>query len=224
VKNFYLSLPKQGQVRIEIPYYTDVLKGFNYVRVIPDISFIEGCSIPLEYRNAFYKISYPAYYVPIKRENVHWGFILKGKDKHTPSYTNWLRCFNFDDLFRDEGCIVMVEGMKDAYIFLENGIPVIAYLTSFPAKDLIDLAISRGKFIVFCPDNPVIDLAGKNAGDKFKKYMELIGYKSFLVFNVYHGDIKDFGDYFILDKREMVLRSFDVLKGLLLLREVFKKC
>jgi hypothetical protein len=195
VRSFYLSLPNQDQFSIHIPYYTDVLHRYSYVRVIPDLSFVEGF-VDAEYLKAFHKVSYPCYYIPIKKDNVHW-----------------VRCFNFEDIFRSDRVIVLVEGMKDAYIFLLNNIPAIAYLTSFPSQDLLDLLILMGKFIIFIPDNPVIDFAGKNAGDKFKEVMQFKKYQHYFVFNNYVGNIKDFGDWFLEEKREAAEKSFIFIKN-----------
>jgi hypothetical protein len=210
MKEFYLSLPDQKQFSFFVPYYTPILQKFDYVRIVPDQTFVKGF-VDSEYENAFFKVDYPCYYIPIKKDNVHWGFILKGQGKHTPSYTNWVRCFNFDSLFGPDQYVCLVEGMKDAGIFIEYGLPVLSYLTSYPGKDLIDLIVKMGKYIIFCPDG---DLAGQNAQIKFKKNMHDLGYDNYYVHQMV-GDAKDFGDYYKPELTEYVLMNFQNVKNIL---------
>ena len=159
--NFYASLPTSLRT-FYIKGYSEAFSMMDGVRVVPSIEFLTAVPYDLQYLFQFKdkktetKISFPMYYVPIKKGRAHYGFFLKsGGIKSTPSETWWkgMKIGNLDALYSPHPYVVLVEGFKDAYLFLKTGIPVVIMAGATVSFDFIEEAKSLGKTIVHAGDN-----------------------------------------------------------------------
>jgi hypothetical protein len=159
--NFYMALPKSVP-GFYIKGYTEALSFFRGVRVIPSEDFLSSC--PPEFRYHFEvvdhstgtKISYPSYYVPIKVGNEHFGFVLKSPAFKLTTGESWWKGFkvvNLDALYDPRPFVILVEGIKDSYLFLKAGLPVVCMLTAGPSQDFLQECARLGKTVFFAGDN-----------------------------------------------------------------------
>ena len=123
---FYQSLPEMGAFPdFYMEGYTEALQLIKGVRVVPNSTFVEDLS--KDYRDMFNLVGYPSYYVPIKVGKEHYGFTLKGsKTKKNPHFSLWLNMFNIEAIYADSPYLFVVEGIKDAYLWLYYGLPGVA--------------------------------------------------------------------------------------------------
>lgn len=207
--SFYMSLPKIDQSDLYVKGYTESLKLVEGVRVVPDSCFIS--SVPSQYLKYFLMLEPPYYYIPVKIGRAHYGFWLKGQAKETFGISNYYRYFNLDALEnKNFPFIIIVEGIKDAYLPLKAGYPTIALGTASFSKNFLQLLKDKGKFPIFIPDSPDFDEAGRKAKEKFYKVTRELQMTSFC-FSL-HGH-KDLGDYFDPEYQAFVLESFTKIKN-----------
>ena len=167
---FYSSLPKTVP-GFYLKGYTEALSYLRGVRVIPSEDFL--ISVPNEFRYFFdfkdprsgEELTYPAYYVPIKVDRNHYGFLIKSPGvKATPGESWWsgFKVANLEALYDPRPYVVLVEGIKDAFMFLRADLPVVSLLTAGPTLSFLRECKCLGKTIYFAGDN---DEAGLNNFD-----------------------------------------------------------
>jgi len=187
----YTALPTQAQAPIYIKGYSEALSFIPGVRVIPDHGYY--ADLPTIYKQFFSPVEFPAYYIPISMGRKHYGFIIKGQGKMSSRYSSYFPFFNLDAFLRPEPYVVVVEGIKDAGIFLERNIPVMAMLTSGMSE------ASASVFSVF-NKTPIWMQDGDSAGDKGVAQYKRKHPKS-PIYRVRPFGHKDTGDYY--DKPEL---------------------
>lgn len=184
----YSSLPLPSPKLLYIPGYTEALTGVTGIRIIPTYDFT--AMLPGIYRRFFDTMTYPCYYIPVKIGSAHYGFILKGIDKMTSRYSSYYPFFNMDSLLSDKPYVFLVEGIKDAGIFIERGEPVISILTSGISPEHAALFRQFNKCPIIIPDN---DGAGKKGARRLVNRDNSLGISVFYVH--VHGH-KDMGNYY----------------------------
>lgn len=171
----YLGLPK-SLPDFYIRGYTEALAYFKGVRVIPSEEYVQSLSGDVRYlfhstNSEGQSLSFPAYYVPIKMGREHYGFVIKSKGiKMTPSVSWWsgFKVTNLDALLDPRPYVVLVEGIKDAYLWLRSGHPVVVMTTARISKAFLEECKVRGKrWLFFAGDN---DEAGKINFDESKPW------------------------------------------------------
>jgi len=182
----YMALPLPGQAPIYIPGYTEALSYVPGVRVIPDHSYY--ADVPYLYRQFFTPVEYPAYYIPVNVGRKHYGFILKGQGKMSSRYSSYFPFFNLDAFLRPEPYVVVVEGIKDAGIFLERNIPVMAMLTSGMSEASASVFDLFSKVPIFVQDG---DQAGDKGVSQYKRK-----HPTSPMYRVRPFGHKDMGDYY----------------------------
>lgn len=205
----YTGLPFPETCPIRIPGYTEALSYVEGVRVIPDPGYYED--LPVWLRHYFIPVEYPAYYVPIKTGNKHYGFILKGQGKMSSRFSTYYPFFNLDALLSPHPYVVVTEGIKDAGIFLERGIPTMAMLTSGMSEESARVFLEYQKVPILVQDK---DAAGDTGSRLLRKYLSKQGFSLMRVRPVSH---KDMGDYYDRpDLRSYVESTFNKVQSIIL--------
>lgn len=199
---FYMNLPRPKHLPdFYLPGYTEALSYVQGVKVIPSYEFAK--EMPYPYNGVIATIPFPCYYIPIKLGKAHYGFICKSYDKQTPRYSTYYPFFNLDALLDHRSYVFVVEGVKDAGIFLERGEPVISMLTSGMGKDHAKMFVEFKKTPIFLPDN---DSPGRAGVREFcSHHAKRLKLAPCVVLASGH---KDMGDYYLPDKRLFVERTF----------------
>lgn len=188
LREFYESLPPMSALpNFYIRGYTEALRYYTGVRVVPDISFCEG--VPSRYRFYLDSVPAPFYFVPIIRGNNCYGFLLKSMEKRTPRYCTDCYLPNYD-LVRDGDTVVFVEGIKDSCLPLSLGLVTLPMCTSSVSAPLLEDLASRDCKAVYCPDN---DKGRDGFVAAFRKKVSRVPIE-FAVFPL--SRVKDFGDWF----------------------------
>lgn len=192
-----------------IPGYTESLRLFSEVRVIPSLEWLDS-GVSEELKSYFIKAGFPCYMVPIFRERSCYGFVAKSFGKMTPRF-----CTNefIPGCERVKGgeTVVFVEGFKDAYIPLVacRGLPVVVLpmLTALPRKALLGWLKGMGCRVVLVPDNDE-HFSGHSA-----RFSELCGSVQVpgSIFRL--SGVKDFGDFFESGQRASALQEAKRLRS-----------
>lgn len=196
LQEFYQTLPtihQFPQEKFYIPGYTEPLREVRdatqlKVRVIPSREHV--VDLPQKHRENMFSVGFPCYYIPIKKGPEHYGYLLKGRQKKTVKYSQWYSVFNADAIYDGTTFLFVVEGIKDAYIFLKHRLPVISMLTSTLEEDTLKEIERYKKVLVVIPDN---DDTGAAKLQWF--YDKLQGYANASTLYAIQGH-KDFGDWF----------------------------
>ena len=186
----YLMLPSMAKSDLYIPGYTEALQCVEGVRVVPDCTFEEA--IPFKFRRFFGVPGFPCYYIPIKMGVRHFGFILKGRGKSTSRLSSYYPFFNLDALLSPKPYVFVVEGIKDAGMFLLRGEPVMGMLTSGMSEDMSKVFQEFQKTPIFVQDN---DAAGDVGMRQMAHHMKKIKQPFFHVKPSGHKDMGDFFDH-----------------------------
>lgn len=206
LQNFYLSLLSMDDVegRFYVQGYTETLKLIDGVRVVPNSYFSDEA--PSRFKEwMFDKVTPPYYYIPIKIGREHYGFILKSQDKMTVHYSSYYNVFNLEAVEDKKDYLFLVEGIKDAYLLLRDGYSVVSMLTASVAGGFLEYIGSKYKKIIVVLDN---DETGHRSAIKFREKAKK--FKLNLVVDI-PKDFKDMGDWFDIDKREVVERFYSRL-------------
>lgn len=193
----YSSLPTIEQVpSFYVPGYTESLKTYTGVRVIPDPSFIDGVSkVDLTYLKS---VGFPCYFIPLMLHNNCYGYVLKGREKKTPR-RHTKNVFPGQTEVTENDVVCLVEGFKDSYLLRKIGIHAIPMLTSEPCKELLTYLETYHCRLVFIPDN---DQFRSNFIESFKKSISNFEIPYF----IYKLDgVKDLGDFFLPELRDLAL-------------------
>lgn len=230
---FYSSLPLMEHVPdFYIKGYTEALKMIPGVRVVPDESFLSTVPYNLHYLFEFknpktgQQVGFPMYYVPIKVGRAHYGFYLRPANmKTTPCVTWWkgMKIANLDALYYDSPYVVTVEGIKDAYLFLRYGHPVVIKGGAYLSETFIEEASRLGKIIVDCGDNDDTSQQNWNPNKQYSPYNLARKHKVRMV-RAFPKVGKDYGEIFDTDDKDMqreILQSFRLVDNIL--RRI-KKC
>jgi hypothetical protein len=185
----YLELPEPSEKLLYIPGYTETLECIEGARIVPSLDYYEA--VPYQFRKLFDVMIPPFYYIPIKMDSTHYGFILKGADKLTSKFSTFYPFFNLDALLSDKPYVFVVEGIKDAGIFLLRGHPAISMLTSGMSDEHLQMFSFYDKTPVFVPDN---DPPGAKSLIKMKRYLDRQRYPCFSVTPRLHKDMGNFFD------------------------------
>lgn len=198
---FYSSLPTLEQMPgFYVPGYTEALKTFPGVRVIPDPSFVEGMGKADSIYLLSNQLTWPRYFIPLMLGNNCYGYVLKGREKRTPRrHTKNVFPGQTEVVSRDVVCLV--EGIKDAYLLRAIGIHCIPMLTSEPCKELLVYLETKQCQLVFIPDN---DQYRDNFIESFKKSISNFEIPYF----IYKLEVvKDLGDFFLPELRDAALQN-----------------
>ncbi len=196
--DFYCSLPKINTFDFYIKGYTEVLELVRGVRLVPNRDFLT--SLDKRWEDYFYSLPFPYYFIPIFIGYKCIGFILKGEAKKTIKYSVGINAFNLDAVYSNLPFVILVEGIKDAYVFLQAGLPTIAILTNIASPDLLDFIKKHNKKIIFIPDN---DSAGESGLHRMKERLQ----GNFMSWK--WKEFKDSGDYFNEQLSGKVIRESD---------------
>ena len=189
---FYESLPSLEMVpQFYVKGYTEALKTYRGVRVIPDMSYIEG--LPKTHKDYLKAAGFPCYFIPHIKNNYLYGYTVKSYGKRTPrkevSGYNYLP--GYEDV-KEGSTIVFVEGIKDSYLPRTAKLLTLPMCTSsIPTNLLRELAAIHCR-IIYCPDNDehrnnsIVNLTKKLNTESFRIPMEVF----------YLQGIKDFGEFF----------------------------
>ena len=188
LEDVYNGLPFPETCPIYIPGYTEALSHVEGVRVLPDPSFYS--ELPLWLRTYFDPVEYPAYYIPVKLGNRHFGFIIKGQGKMSSRFSTYHTFFNLDALTSDRPYAVVVEGIKDAGMFLERGLPALSMLTSGMSAESARIFVEFNKIPIIVQDK---DAAGDKGCQAFHRHMKKHNLPFFRIRPLVH---KDMGDYY----------------------------
>jgi hypothetical protein len=188
--DMYMSLPDPSDRLLYIKGYTEALSFVKGVKVVPSQALYE--EIPFRFRRLFDTIQLPCYYIPIKKGSVHYGFILKGLGKETSRFCTYYPFFNLDALLSSRPYVFVVEGVKDAGIFLSRGQPVLGMLTSGMSEEHAGIFAEHGKVPVFVPDN---DPAGHIGMKQMQRHLKKYKQPFFCVSPKMHKDMGDFYDH-----------------------------
>lgn len=207
---FYSSLPTLEQVSsFYVPGYTEALKTYLGVRVIPDATFLDG----LDQDDVKYlkSCSFPVYFIPLMLGNNCYGYVLKGREKRTPrKHTKNVFPGQCQVLPNEPVCLV--EGIKDSYLLRALKIPTIPMLTSEPCDELLSYFEQHHCPVIFIPDNDIYR-------EQFiKAFKNKISTKK-IPYYVYKLEVvKDLGDYFLPELREPAMnqakRILKIYRGL----------
>lgn len=186
--DFYLSLPSVQDCPFYVEGYSEALEFISGVRVIPNKGFIEGLSEDI--RKNILSVGFPCYYIPNKVGKDHYGFIVKGNKKGTPRYGIRYKFFNLEAVFDGQDILYIVEGIKDAFLFLFFKRSVVASLTTQLSDSDIEEISRHKKVVVIVSDNDTAGVAGSSK--MFKKFRAL-GVSAYVYRPKLH---KDLGDWF----------------------------
>jgi hypothetical protein len=206
LKDIFVAIPTIDQVLVSqfyIPGYTESLRIFSEVRVVPSGDWLEGVSEI--FKSYFIKVGFPCYLVPIFQGGACYGFVVKSFGKFTPRFcTNDLLpgC----ERLRGGEVVIFVEGFKDCFcpMLACKGLSavVLPMLTALPGRALLGRLKSLGCRVVFVPDND------ENFLDHVARFSELCGREQIGGSVFCLEGIKDFGDFFgSLDGRAAALRE-----------------
>ncbi len=216
--SFYQKLPTLNQVpSFYIPGYTESLKTFKGVRVIPDLSFLEG--FPPQFTSFLKTTFLPLYFVPLYiGENVY-GFTLKGLKKMTPSFTT-IPILPGQSEIKPGQTVILSEGFKDVYLFRVMGIPALPCLTSIPSSAVLKYLAKIDCSVIFIPDND--EYQNKHIL-KFQKTVSII--QSPLKYEIFNlRGCKDLGGFFDSEsERAQSLINFKIVQNLLEGRDLSKR-
>lgn len=196
--NFYMSLPSVNDYkdRLYIPGYTEAFENCRGSKVIPTADYLELW--PGEFKKLLTGITLPAYYAPIRVGRAHYGFILKGEAKATTKFSTWVPLFNPEALTSPYPYVVVTEGIKDAGIFLQMGMPAMAYLTAGMSEVNLQVFAEYGKIPILVPDN---DGAGLKGINRMASTLRRQGFPFRIVMPAGH---KDTGDWYLPEYRMAV--------------------
>jgi hypothetical protein len=188
MKQFYTVLPTIAEMpSFYVRGYTESLKLFTGVRVVPSVDFLT--EVPYELRANFHKVGFPCYFIPIIDKQNCYGFVLKGVKKFTPVF-----CTNFRmpglELVKPQDTVCIVEGFKDAYLLLASGIPTLPSCKAMVSKKMLSYLQSIHCRVLFIPDN---DKNKQKFSEGFIRLAKMvrIAYK---VFDL--QDVGDLGEFF----------------------------
>jgi hypothetical protein len=190
-----------------VPGYTEAVATLPEVKIIPNPSYLE--MFPSEFLYLFKGgMQFPCYYIPIRLDRAHYGFILKGTTKQTPRYTTWYPFFNLQVLRDPRPYVFVTEGIKDAGVLLQMGLPAMAMLTASVSDVPLKAFKEYGKIPILLPDN---DAAGALAVAKMHRKLKAQGmpYKVHMV----QGH-KDLGDWYVPELNYAVSQTLRVLEAM----------
>ncbi len=149
--SFYQKLPSINEFSsFYVPGYTESLKTFKGVRVIPDVSFLGG--FPTQFMGFLQTTLLPLYFIPLYiGENVY-GFALKGIKKMTPNFFT-VPILPGQSEIESGQTVILSEGFKDVYLFRIMGIPALPCLTSVPSAIVLKYLSKLNCSVLFIPDN-----------------------------------------------------------------------
>jgi hypothetical protein len=190
-----------------VPGYTEALATLKEVRIIPDFSFLE--MFPREFMYLFKgDMQFPCYYIPIRMDRAHYGFILKGASKQTPRFTTWYPFFNLQALKDPRPYVFVTEGIKDAGILLQMGYPAMAMLTASVSEVPLQAFKEFNKTPILIPDN---DGAGATAVEKMHRKLRAHG----IPYRMYMAQgHKDLGDWYVPEYNYAVSQTLRVLEAM----------
>jgi hypothetical protein len=169
--NFYQSLPRPGDVPgFYIHGYTEALKYFSGVRVVPHSTFIEGTDA-MQFKRYFMALkSLPVYFIPIFQERKTYGFVLKsGAVKFTPKFCT-CELLPGCERVKDRDTVFMAEGIKDVGPLLMAGYKAVPMLTAIPSVGLLKRFKGMGCKVVIIPDcDTHLREHVKRMGQRFKE-------------------------------------------------------
>jgi 5S rRNA maturation endonuclease (ribonuclease M5) len=197
--------------QLYIPGYTETFELVpDVVRIVPNLGFTEGW--PVDIRKSFPLVGFPCYRISIKQGKDHYGFILRGtQSKKTPRYSSWVSVFNLEAVYSKSTYLFVVEGMKDAFLFLYYKLPVIAMLTSNLQDAMYEEIAKQGKTVIFIPDGD--ETGRKQSVEMIKKSVQL-GINS-CVIKLNSAFMKDMGEFMDYpEKREYIGRLFKYLMSI----------
>lgn len=212
---FYTSLPTLEQMPgFYVPGYTEALKTFTGVRVIPNPSFVDGLSKEDEKYLLSRQLGWPRYFIPLILGNNCYGYVLKSYVKRTPR-RHTKNVYPGQELIKQGDVVCLVEGIKDAYILRALKLQAIPMLTSEPCDELIDYLEMLQCKLVFVPDND------DYRGTFIKSFREKISSKKIPYYIYKLEGVKDLGDYFLPELREAaMLQAKKILRVVRALKNV----
>lgn len=195
----YLSLPTLEQYpQFYVPGYTESLKTYTGVRVVPDQSFVEGVASP--HRMYLTHMQYPYYFIPVRKGNNCYGYVLKSQEKRTPRLVSNFFLPGYEDV-QDNSIVCCAEGFKDTYLLRAAGIPCFPMLTAILTESLLSDLVARHIHLLFIPDND-------SHRDHTKQQLEKKAKSVKLSYSVYDlSMVKDLGDFFLPELRSAALQE-----------------
>jgi hypothetical protein len=154
--SFYQSLPSIEAVsNFYIKGYTESLKLFSGVKVVPHSDFIES-SDAKQFSKLFFAIrQLPCYFVPIFVGRSCYGFVLRSAaEKFTPRFNTSLnRYVPGCEGIQAGDTVFMCEGFKDCGPLRLLGLKAIPFLTAVPTLELLKWLKTLNCKVVIIPDN-----------------------------------------------------------------------
>ncbi len=215
--SFYQKLPTLSQMpSFYVPGYTESLKTFKGVRVVPDLSFLEG--FPRKFMSFVQTTFFPFYFIPLYLGENVYGFTLKGTQKMTPNFTT-IPILPGQSEVEPGQTVILSEGFKDVYLFRIMGIPALPCLTSVPPAAVLKYLSKINCSVIFVPDN---DKHQNSHILKFQKTVASI--RCPLKYEVFSlKGCKDLGGFFDSEsERVQSLINFKVIQNLLRGRSLSK--
>jgi len=179
---FYQSLPDINTNLVKIPAYFESMKLFTGVRIIPSADFLNG--FPFQFHSYFNSTGFPCYFAPLRIGNKCKGFVLKGIEKPTPSFSTVDGLLLGMEKIKDGDVVVLAEGIKDVYLINKANFPDlhgIPMLTGIPSTQTLEILASKKCRIIFVPD---ADKERDSHINRFKQIVSSLGV--WIEYSIFH--------------------------------------
>lgn len=149
--SFYQKLPTIDQFPFYIKGYTEALKTFKGVRVIPNASFLTD--FPSQFHSFAFSTSFPSYFLPLFMGENCYGFVLKGPTKkRTPQFSTVPLLPGLNEV-KPNSIVLLCEGFKDVYLLRMMGLTALPILTAVPSQGVLRYLARLRCRVIFVPDN-----------------------------------------------------------------------